>query len=369
MKFFSIFKYFIFILFITFSHGDNFIKKKRFLATNEESYIYLKDTFKEKFKIGSLAEALELDKAEEFIKNNFDIITPSFELEPEIIIDQENSKLIGENINVQINFGTITRKILQFCEKNEIPIKGHCFVWNSLTPTSLFKENFDYEAKLVTKEIMDKRLENFIRNVFSILEKEFPKLKIYAYDVVSEIFLNDGGGLRKESDSYWVKIYGDDSFIIKAFSYARKYAPKDCKLILSDYNEFIPEKTNDIYNIAMKLKELDLIDGIGMESHLTDEFPTFEDYKTAFEKFVSTGLEIFITELEILSYDNNIDKQCNFYKELFELFMENKDSIGLISLFATNDGFNGNRQCNSLLFDYFYRPKKVYFCALDAIDN
>ena len=52
---------------------------------------------------------------------------------------------------------------------------------------------------------MDKRLENFIRNVFSSLEKEFPKLKIYVYDVVSEVFLNDGGGLRKESDSFWVK--------------------------------------------------------------------------------------------------------------------------------------------------------------------
>ena len=165
------------------------------------------------------------------------------------------------------------------------------------------------------------------------------------------------------------KIYNDDSFIIKAFSYARKYAPKDCKLILSDYNEFILEKTNVIYNIAMKLKKLELIDGIGMESHISDDFPTFEDYKIAFEKFVCTGLEIFITELEILSYDFDIDKQCNFYKELFELFIENKDSIGLISLYATNDGYNGNRQCNSLLFDYYYRPKKVYFCTLDSINN
>ena len=108
------------------------------------------------------------------------------------------------------------------------------------------------------------------------------------------------------------KIYNDDSFIIKTFSYARKYAPKDCKLILSDYNKFIPEKTNDIYNIAMKLKKLELIDGIGMESHLSDDFPNFEDYKIDFEKCVSIGLEILITELEILSYDFDIDKQCNF---------------------------------------------------------
>ena len=39
------------------------------------------------------------------------------------------------------------------------------------------------------------------------------------------------------------------------------------------------------------------------------------NYKIAFEKFSSTGLEIFITELEITTTD--LKKQCQYYKELF----------------------------------------------------
>ena len=108
-------------------------------------------------------------------------------------------------------------------------------------------------GNFVTKDIMDKRLENFIKNSFILFEKEFPNLEIYSYTIATEIFLNDGGGLRRNQESNWVKIYGDDSFVIKAFTYARKYAPKGCKLIFSDYNEYLLDKIDDIYNLALKL--------------------------------------------------------------------------------------------------------------------
>ena len=102
---------------------------------------------------------------------------------------------------------------------------------------------------------MDQRLESFIKNTFALLKKDFPNLEVYAYDVCNELFLNDGGGMRPASNSKWVQIYGDDSFVVKAFQFARKYAPSGCKLYLNDYNEYIPAKTNDIYNMAMRLKQ------------------------------------------------------------------------------------------------------------------
>jgi endo-1,4-beta-xylanase len=46
------------------------------------------------------------------------------------------------------------------------------------------------------------------------------------------VFLNDGGGMRPADNSNWVRVYGDDSFVTKAFTYATKYAPKKCKLFL-----------------------------------------------------------------------------------------------------------------------------------------
>ena len=309
----------------------------------------------------------ELNEDDDFVKNHFDIIVPRYELFPEMIINLQTSKEMGNNTNPQVEFGPTTKKLFEFCEKNKIPIHGHTFVWYSQTPAWFFRENFDFNEKFVTKDIMDKRLECLIKNIFALFEKEFPNLEIYSYTIATEIFLNEGGGLRNEQESIWVKIYGDDSFVIKAFTYARKYAPKGCKLLFSDYNEYLPEKVNDIYNLASKLKELEIIDGIGMESHLSDNFPTFEDYKSAFEKFCSTGLEIFITELEIIASD--LDKQCDFYRNLFLLYLDYKDKISAILLYDANDGWSNMRNSNSGLFSRNYKPKQSYFCVLEALDK
>ena len=67
-----------------------------------------------------------------------------------------------------------------------------------------------------------------IKNTFAAIKEQFPKLKLYSYDVCNELFLNDGGGMRPGSNSGWTKVYGDnnDEFVIKAFEYARKYAPE-----------------------------------------------------------------------------------------------------------------------------------------------
>ena len=353
-------------LFVQANQNDN-NKQEELLSDSEEPFVYLKDAFKDKLTIGSMIAFTELNKDENFVKNHFDIVSPKYELLPDAILNLNNSIEKGNNINPQVEFGYVTKNLLQFCEKNKIPIHGRAFVWYSLTPNWLFRENFRSNEKLVSKDIMDKRLENFIKNTFALLEKEYPDLKIYSYDIATEIFLNEGGGIRKEQESDWVKIYGDDSFVIKAFTYARKYAPKGCKLLFSDYNEYIPEKTNDIYDIALRLKELEVIDGIGMESHLSDTFPSFDNYKIAFDKFCSTGLEIFVTELEIFA--NDLDKQCNFYNNLFVLYLENKKNISGILLYAANDGWSNMRQSNSGLFNYNYKPKRSYYCVLEAIDD
>lgn len=54
-----------------------------------------------------------------------------------------------------------------------------------------------------------------------------------------------------------------------------------------------------IFNICLKLKELNVIDGIGLEGHLQVRIIEPEKYEEIFEKYANTGLEIQITELEI----------------------------------------------------------------------
>ena len=109
--------------------GDYTDNKNRLLFDSEEPFIYLKDAFKDKLKIGSMVGFTELNNDEDFIKNHFDIITPRYELFPEMIINQKTSLEIGNNTNPQVEFNSFAKKLFEFCEKNKIAIHGHIFVW------------------------------------------------------------------------------------------------------------------------------------------------------------------------------------------------------------------------------------------------
>ena len=112
-----------------------------------------------------------------------------------------------------------------------------------------------------------------------------------------------------------------------------------------EFENFIEKKIepnkNDIYNMAMKLKELGVIDGIGMQSHLDVGYPSASVYKTALEKFISTGLEVQITELDITT--NNFSSQASLYKEIFQLAVNNKNYITALTVWGTNDSISWRR--------------------------
>lgn len=317
----------------------------------------LKEAFGCKFKIGTSVSPHELGSGANFIKKHFNSITPENELKPDSILNQGASQSQGNNVNPAVNFGQGTSSTLKFCEDNGISLRGHTFVWYSQTPEWFFKQNFG-NGGFVTPDIMNQRLENFIKNTFQQLAQKYPKLNVYAYDVANELFLNDGGGMRPAGNSKWVQVYGDDSFVINAFTYARKYAPSGCKLFLNDYNEYIPNKTNDIYKMAMKLKEKGIIDGIGMQSHLDQSYPSADVYKTAMEKFISTGLEVQITELDITANDQG--KQASLFKDIFSAALKNAASITCLTVWGTNDSISWRSSQNPLLFSSGYTPKKAY---------
>ena len=149
----------------------------------------LKDAFASKFKIGTSVSPHELNSGADFIKKHFNSITPENELKPDAIINQQASQQYGNNVNTQVVFGQGTQATLRFCEQNKIPLRGHTFVWYSQTPDWFFRENFQGNGNYVSKDIMDQRLENFIKNTFALLAKDYPHLTVYAYDVCKMIHL------------------------------------------------------------------------------------------------------------------------------------------------------------------------------------
>ncbi len=323
----------------------------------------LKNKFANCFMIGTSVSPHELSTGGSFIKKHFNSITPENELKPDSLLQQQASIQGGDNNRAAVSLSRAAQT-LKFCEDNNIGVRGHTFVWYSQTPDWFFREGFQSNGAYVSVDTMNKRLENFIKDTFDLLKKEYPNLNVYAYDVCNELFLNDGGGLRPAGDQYsggsnWTRIYSDDSFIINAFTYARKYAPAGCKLYINDYNEYIPAKTNDIYNIAMKLKELGVIDGIGMQSHLDVSYPSASVYKTALKKFLSTGLEVSITELDITT-SGNYTAQADLFKEIFQMAVDNRAQIPSFTVWGTHDSISWRSSQNPLLFGANYSEKEAY---------
>ena len=327
----------------------------------------LKDYFSNYFKFGTAVSANEVRQHPDFILKHFNSITCENEMKPENILDKAAMQSSGSNTDVVINLSNDAKTILEFAEKNGIPVRGHTFVWYSQTPAWFFNENYSDNGNLVSKEVMEQRMENMIKNTFDTIKKNYPNLDLYAYDVANEAFKINGAGLRDAGENKWMAIYGDDSFLVSAFRYARKHAPAGCKLFYNDFNEYVGDKTNDIVNLAKKLKAENLIDGIGMQSHLDIGYPSASTYTQALKAFADLGLEVHITELDITT-KGNYSAQADLYRDVVKAAM-NTPAVTSLTVWGTNDGMSWRKESDPLLFDRSYSPKAAYDSITALVDK
>lgn len=335
----------------------------------------LKDVYANYFKIGCAATPAELTPpiAQDVVKHHFNSLTIGNELKPDYVLDKAATQASGK-LSVSL---VQASSVLKFCEDNHIPVRGHVFCWYSQTPSWFFRENFSDQGAYVSKDVMNQRLDEYIKAVFETISTQYPELDVYCWDVVNECYL-DNGQLREggsnvyDGQSEWSLIYGDNSYIEQAFTSARKYAPEGTKLFYNDYNEYIPAKRDAIYDMAKMLAEKQLIDGIGMQSHLDVGYPDASLYRQAIDKFDSLGLEVQITELDITDYNAGADSAsvASAYKSIMEQIVDAKRSGANITacvFWGITDGTSWRSSGYPLLLNEDYSPKKAYYEVQDAI--
>ncbi|MDE7226457.1 MAG: endo-1,4-beta-xylanase, partial [Ruminococcus sp.] len=265
-------------------------------------------------------------------------ITVGNEMKPDSVLNktacQEYFAETGDDTVPQISF-TAAKPVLNYCRDNKIPVRIHTLVWHSQTPDWFFKEGYDDKGDFVSPEKMLARMENYIKIYFETLTELYPDIDFYACDVVNEAWMEDGNprqpgeqGSNGSAKSAWVQVFGDNSFIEPAFEFARKYAPEGCKLYYNDYNEYMDGKLNAIVKMAESLKEKNLIDGIGMQSHLDARqsldaaFPSVNAYNKALDKYSALGLDIQVTELDATTPENPTEAdfkgQADYYKGIWD---------------------------------------------------
>jgi endo-1,4-beta-xylanase len=311
---------------------------------------------------------------QELIKQQFNSLTPGNELKPDSVLDYAAcaSKPEIYNESPAVKFDSMG-PIFKFAKDNGIVMRGHTLVWHSQTPRWFFAEGYSAAANapLVSKELMQKRLENYIRQVMEYTQKNYPGM-IYAWDVVNEAINSDGAkDDYRSKDSLWYQIIGPD-YIEKAFEYARKYAAKDVKLFYNDYNTEDPGKMMSIYNMLKGLKEKGLVDGIGLQSHIAVSSPSLINVESSIRKYSELGLEIQITELDMDMAEKTgeaLMNQAKRYKRLFTMlkFLDESAAANItnVTFWGLSDDISWlikpDKDSYPLLFDQYLVQKPAFW--------
>lgn len=325
----------------------------------------LQDVYANYFRIGTAlpSSAISNSTLMALVLKEFNSVTCENEMKPDATMNQTASS--GNNIAVTLNS---CASILNYCVQNKIAVRGHTLVWHSQTPLWIFKENFNASGNWVSTAVMDQRMESYIKNMFEALATQYPTLDLYAYDVVNEAWLDDGSPRTAGSDfgsgqSGWVQVYGGNSFIEKAFTYSREYAPSNCKLFYNDFNEYIQGKRDAMYNMANSLKSKGVIDGIGMQSHLAMNYPDITLYSQALSKFASLGLEIQVTELDITTDNGDLTAQGQKFGQIMQAIVDCDKAGGNVTavvFWGTTDDRSWRSSGQPLLFNSSMQEKAAY---------
>lgn len=342
----------------------------------------LKGVYKDLFSMGVAVTASEIPvNRQGLIKEQFNSLTPGNELKPDSVLDYE--KCISDpkyDDSPAVSFKR-AEPILEFAKDADIPVRGHTLVWHSQTPRWFFTVGYsqDENAPFVSKELMLKRMENYIRQVLEYTQTNYPGM-IYAWDVVNEAVNpgeGDENGLRVK-DSLWYEVVGPE-FIEKAFEYARKYADPDVKLFYNDYNTEETGKMMHIKSLVKGLKEKGLIDGIGLQSHLTMDGPSLVDVNSSLLEYGELGLEIQITELDMGLKDDSEEeflRQGKRYKRLFTFIKNLKETNGAnitnVTFWGLSDEISWlnkpSQPSYPLLFDNYLLQKPAFWGVILSPD-
>lgn len=336
----------------------------------------LRKAFADYFKVGAAISVFDLQKPNrlELLNEEFSSFTCENDMKPMFFLDKNENLSNPEKYNLTPAIN-VSRAVPYFelAKASGMAMRGHTLVWHNQTPKWFYYKNYDVEGELADKETMLTRLDNYIHAVLDFVQTSYPGI-IYAWDVVNEVI--DEGDFRK---STWYQICGKD-FIFQAFESARKYAAPGVSLFYNDYETALDWKRDIIINDVLKpLIEKGLVDGMGMQSHLTMDHPDMKDYKLALEMYGALGIQVQITELDIHNADpseQSMHALAERYKELFEILVrakkEGKANITAVTFWNLLDEtswLTGFRKETSypLLFCNEGERKEAYYKVIEVV--
>lgn len=392
----------------------------------------LKDVYRDCFRIGVACEKIngpfknhEIGNPakEELMLRHFNSMTFGNELKPAYNMGFASPEAKEDYLPFVIN--PAAKDMLDWAKTNGMPVRGHVMVWHSQCANEAFCKGYTpitiptdpailkerpmmkrFEKLdpvcFVSRETMLKRLESYITSLLEYMYANDYARTVYAWDVVNEaIELDDKTetGLR---NSYWYQVIGDD-FIYWSFKFAHdavqtlsvKYAAKygvdasdasalreiQPRLFYNDYNEMVPAKKAAI--IAALQREghghgsiigEGLIDGIGMQGHISDN-NDIPEIITALNEYSALVSEVHITELDVKCTCSGINEeyyQAVFYQKLFEELIKavrGGAHLTCVTFWGLTDDNSWIRGANPLIFHGDLSTKKSFDALIYAVNG
>lgn len=327
----------------------------------------IKDVYKDDFLIGN-AIALEDTYGVRFelLKMHHNVATAGNAMKPDAL----------QQTKGKFTFGTAD-KIVDKVLAAGLKMHGHTLVWHHQSPQWMNQSSKDvYLGR-------EEALENLRTHIKTVVEHFGDR--VISWDVVNEAMSDNPskpeewrGALRK---SPWYHAVGED-YVEQAFLAAREvldaHPEWDIKLYYNDYNLDNQNKSKAVYSMVKELNEKYrkqhpgklLIDGIGMQGHYqVNTNPV--NVKASLERFISLGVEVSITELDIQAganykmTDKEAAKQGYLYAQLFKIFKEHAGSIARVTFWGMDDGTSWRASTNPTLFDRHLQAKPAYYGVID----
>lgn len=380
---------------------------------NPEGFSSIKEAYKGVFeRMGNVLSyntswndgyQMQSDETMKFVKHHYNSYTLENELKPAQILSDwsgtisvSEAKKLGyvipdgytESTVGKLNFDSVD-KILEIANQYGLQMRGHVMQWHQQTSTRFFKEGYSSSGANVSKEVMDKRLEFYIRSVMKhVMDKEKSLTGkagslVYCWDITNEYThrTNDPAATS------WMDVYGDmglkPTYVKKAYEIAydelKQYGlQEDVTLFYNDYNEYdVADEIVELINYINEGEEAKICGGIGMQSHITVNYPSLEKYGTAVDKFLATGLQVQVTELDIGIEDGQTEEDlANHYSDIMKLLIskqENRDKsvnargITGVTVWGLYDTISWRKPTSCLLFGSgLDDPKAAFYSFIDA---
>lgn len=358
-------------------------------TTNEQSTSALSvpsiaERYKKSFTIGAAVEPYQLQGTDaEVLKRHYNSIVAENVMKP-INIQPEEGKF---------NFAEAD-KIVEFAKENGMDIRFHNLVWHSQVPEWFFLDEegnkmvdeLDPKQREKNKKLLLKRLETHIKTIVKRYKKD-----IKSWDVVNEVIDDSPQNERGLRESAWYQITGDE-YIKVAFETAKRYAAKDAKLYINDYNTEVTPKRTYLYNLVKDMLEQGVpIDGVGHQAHIQIGWPSNQDIEDSINMFAELGLDNQITELDVSLYGwpprpafptyadipaDRLDAQAERYNAIFEIYERLGDKISNVTFWGIADNHtwlddramqynDGVGKDAPFVFDPDYNVKPAYWSIMD----